>query len=168
MTPFGNPGWSSARRHADSLDDCAGIGAAQRQDKPLHRFALAVLCHCAVTGQAADVNRSDVAQPQHTAAEILDDDLLEIGGLGDGAFRAHHQGLFALAEPSRTVVAISWPRLRYIRSETPRPAAARAALSGTTSKVRTMPSERIDVSHAGNRAQSRSDASNREAAALFE
>ena len=140
----------------DPVDQLAGIRAAQADDQPLHRLALAVLADRAVTGQASGAHGGDIADPHHRAAIGPHDHGRQILQRPDRAGGADDQRFLASGQAARAVVVV----VRLDRGDqVGRAEARRRQRAGTGGHFKRfgIATQRIDVRHAGHGAQSGAD-----------
>ena len=136
--------------------ELARIGTAQTEHESLDRLAAAVDRDGAVACELADANAGDVADPDRRPIARLDDDRADVVDGADAALDADKRAVLALVDAAGPVVAA-------VRRDRAPEGLGRDAAGGEGGADRhdlegaDIAAERIDVGHAGDRAQRRPD-----------
>ncbi len=140
----------------DAGHDALGVGAAQAEHQPLHRFALTISGHRTIAGQGAETDFCDIADAHHLAVPGLQNDGFYVVDRTDRPFGAHQQGFLAIVEAAGAVVAVVGfqHRLQILQ---------RQAAGGQALRLRHdlegahLAAQAVDVGDAGDGAQLRAD-----------
>ena len=141
---------------ADTIDHLPRIGAAQGDHQSLNSLRLAILADRAITCEAANADRRQLAEPNDAVAAADNDQLLKILDRPDRPHRTHDQGFLAAFQAPGAIVAIAaFDRRLDIGDGEP----CRRKRNGIGPDLEgpDKAAQRVHVSDAGNGAQRRTD-----------
>ena len=150
----------------DRFDQVRSIGTTQRDHDALDGFALAIAGHRTVAGQRLHAHLGDIADAywyitatNHDAAQVLQ--------RLDGALGAHDQGLFTGLQPAGAVIAVvAFDRIDQIALV--QAVGNQQAAVGNDHEALCLPTQYVDIGHAGQGAQGRAQGPVEQAAALLQ